>query len=812
MIMQKGILGLLIGLAWFQIGHGSALADGMLLPLPEALSPDYLVVRYHHVTVHIKDGHAVTRVEQEFYNPYDSEIEGRYLFPIPPDAILSSFQATVDGRRQEVARQDASATNEALYALVAQQHDPSLFQYADWESFAFDLHLPAFGSRSMSLEYEEVLAPVGGLYRYRYVLSTERYSSLPVEEVSITAEIRSSSGLASVYSSSHAIRTERLEGGRARVTWQARDANPSKDFELFFAPAEGGYGGGLLTGERNDQDHFLFVFSPEVAEKQAETLPKDIVFVIDRSGSMGGEKLEQARDALHHILGRLGKADRFSIVSFDERLEHLESSLVPVDRHTVQSARRFVDDLTADGSTDLEAALQAGLAILEHSEKQGTTQMVVFLTDGLPTAGITDDQAITDRVARTNSRLDARLHVFGVGYDVNSHLLDRLAADNGGTVTYVQPGENLELALTGFYDRIARPLLTDLQIEFEGIRVDQLYPQTLPDLFQGSSLMLTGLYEGVGREAVVRIRGWAGRVRREYVYRYDLGEAAGHDFVPRLWATRRVGALLDRVRVDGEDGALVDEIRKLGLSYGIVTPYTTFVIQAQAGGVASAENMALYGNQAELNQAWGQVTIQARVQNQAYQQSAQADLAVGANVRNMGPKSVAQVGAQQVDLSLLEAHDPGAPISGEWLARHIQVDRTIEFGSEEYFALAADPEARAFLQSGRNAIFAYLGQIIAVQDPHERADGTDDGQIVKAVSPDDRQTLDTGAGTLDYVPLNHAPDRRNGRDRVTDAGLFATWRLPGSTVPLLAVAAVALFVGLAAVGMIVVLLVRPGVK
>jgi Ca-activated chloride channel family protein len=350
--------------------------------------------------------------------------------------------------------------------------------------------------------------------------------------------------------------------------------------------------------------------------------------------------------------------------------------------------------------------------------------LVIFLTDDLPTAGIIDEELIPRLVTEANTRLEARLHVFGVGYDVNTHLLDRLAANNGGTVTYVQPGEDLESALTSFYGKIAYPVLTDVEVEFEGLEAEDLYPETLPDLFQGSGLLLAGRYRAAGENVTVRVRGRAGDERREYVYRFDLDETGGHDFVPRLWATRRVGALLDRVRVEGESPALVDEIQDLGLSYGIVTPYTTFVVAAQDEGAASAANMDLYNNQTELNQASGRVTIQARVQNQAYQQAEQAALASGANVSNAGQWSLAQVGAQQVDLSLLRGQKAiSEPITDEWIARHVKVDRTVEFGSQEYFALAAEPEARSFLQSGRNVVFAYQGQVIAVQDPDSQTTG-----------------------------------------------------------------------------------------
>jgi Ca-activated chloride channel family protein len=777
---------LLLSLTWLIASNGVVRADGMLLPLPESLDTANPAVRYHHVTVSIEDGHAVTRVEQEFYNPHNVPVTGRYLFPVPPEAILSHFEAEVDGRRQEAIRQDAATTNAELYSLVTQQRDPSLLQYADWESLAFDLDLSPGGARVMRLEYEQVLVPGGGLYRYRYVLSTERYSSLPLEEVSVAVDLNSSAGLASLYSSSHEVTIERQGPGQARVHWEAEGVNPATDFELFYSPAEKGYGSGLLTGERGGQDHFLLFFSPEGDLDEVESVPKDIVFVVDRSGSMNGTKIEQARNALHYMVGQLGYDDRFSIISFDDAVSVLDYGLQPVDDRSLQEARHYVDRLTADGNTDLESALQTALEMLLGSEDRGAARMVLFLTDGLPTAGITDEELIARRVADTNAAAGARLHVFGVGYDVNSHLLDSLAAGNGGTVTYVRPGEDLELALTTFYGKVAHPLLTDVEVELEGLESSEIYPEYLPDLFRGSSLLLTGRYRADGEWVTVRVRGWAGDVRREFVYRFSLTEAGEHDFVPRLWATRRVGALLDRVRVEGVSPELESEIRELGLSYGVVTPYTTFVIDGQVDGAASAENMHLYGMQ-EVNEATGRVTIEARMQNQMYQQAMQADLASGANVTHYGKGSLAEVGAKQVDLSLLRGKQAMTePITDEWLERNAEPDRTIEFGSKEYFALAANAEARPFLQSGRNVIFEYQGEVIAIQDAEHDAPGPEQ------VAPFTGQTVEPG--TDKSTPRNNVPSQRT----VSDLVVRLVWLVPiAATAMMLVLAALTAVVGYA---------------
>jgi Ca-activated chloride channel family protein len=459
---------------------------------------------------------------------------------------------------------------------------------------------------------------------------------------------------------------------------------------------------------------------------EADAAPKDIVFVVDRSGSMAGEKIEQARQALQFILGQLNEEDRFAIVSFDDLIETQAEALQPVTAQTIRRAQSYVATLHDRGNTDIEGALRRGLEMLKVSQPRlGATPVIVFLTDGLPTAGVTDEAAIVDSVRLGNVSVGASIHVFGVGYDVNTHLLDRIAVQNHGAVTYVQPGESLERVLTTFYSQIAHPLLTDVEAEFEGLTVEDVYPRQLPDLFVGSSLALVGRYSTADSAmATVRLRGQMAGEVWEQVYSFDLAEPGDHPFVARLWATRRVGELLDRVRVEGETAALVEEIETLGLRHGIVTPYTIGVVQGQASGAASAANMQLYqqdldgDGRPDINQVSGAATVGARAQNLAYQQAMQVGLAAGANVVNVGDKSAAQVGRYAFDLSLVAdlGLDSLAAANEEWLKEN--VDRTVRFASAEYFELAKDAAVNQLLQAGPNVVFEHQGKVIAVQaDP-----------------------------------------------------------------------------------------------
>jgi Ca-activated chloride channel family protein len=706
--------------------HGStlaALADGMILPFPAELG--YVDVEYHRVTVDINDGYARTRVEQRFYNPYPVEVSGRYVFPIPAGAVLSDFRVRLDGRPQAVATLSQGETNLYFQQAIKDHQDPTLLAYIDGETYALEITLPPQGAKEMILEYEEVLAPRSGLYRYLYVLSTERYSASNLQEVSVMVDLHSSKGVASVYSPSHAVAVERLSPNRVRATYTDWDFTPTEDFELYYATPGQEFGAGLLNYEKDGQGYFLFLFSPSSTAAETDSIPKDIVFVIDRSGSMSGEKMEQAKEALQFILRQLGEKDRFSIVDFDDVVGVLDFGLLSVSGRSIQDASRYVDQLYARGNTDIERALTIGLDILAESEEREAAKVVVFLTDGLPTAGVTDERLIARSVRRANDGVGASVHVFGVGYDVNTHLLDRLAAENHGAVVYVEPGQSLERALTEFYSQIAHPLLTEVEITFDGMKVSEVYPQQVPDLFVGSSLVLTGKYRPSSGPVTVRITGQTVEGKREYASSFVLEAHSDQAFIPRLWATRKVGELLDRVRVKGESEALVAEIKAIGLEYGIVTPYTTMLIQGQESGAASAANMSLYrqdldgDGQWDYNSVSGGATVKTRLQNQAYQGAQQANLARGANVANHGAKNLIQVGQYAVDLELLgdqEMIGLADQSADDWVVANLKADQVVEFGSDEYFALTQDKELQQVLQGGTDMVFHYQGQVIAVRN------------------------------------------------------------------------------------------------
>ncbi|HEY45641.1 MAG TPA: VWA domain-containing protein [Anaerolineae bacterium] len=722
-----------------------AFADGMMIPFGAEFG--YVQVEYHHVRVTIEDSIARTRVDQRFLNPYGEAIEIRYIFPLPPLASIRDFQIQLEGQPVTVEKLSVLESEMFLRNAITYQSDPTLLQFFGWEAYAVNLSLPASGSVTMVLEYSETLPTHGNLFHYFYTLGTERYSTALLADVSVEVDVLAQESVAAVYSPSHPILMERVGPRHVKATYHEQNVLPIENFELYFAVTEGPVGAGLLTHadrERDGEGHFLFLLSPSSVMDTGIAMPKDIVFVIDRSGSMAGEKIDQAKNALQYILGKLGEGDRFAIVSFDDLIESPSNELQRVTDRSIQDARSYVSRLYDRGNTDIEGALRRGITLVDRAGfRPDATRLIVFLTDGLPTAGITDERTIVDRVRQANDGLDASLHVFGVGYDVNTHLLDDLASQNHGTVTYVQPGESLEGVLTSFYGKIAHPLLTDLELRYEGFTVTDVYPRQLPDLYFGSSIAVTGRYTNVNSDEVsVRLSGRFAGEPTTQLFNFSLDDEGENPFISRLWATRRVGDLLDEVRVKGETAPLVDEIETLGLRYGIVTPYTIDIVQAQLSGVSSGAVMQLYHQDLDgdgvldINKVSGEATIGARVQNQTYQQAMQSNQATGSNITNNGDKSVAQVGYYALDLELFVRRglDPSVSLDENWVAGN--VDHVILFGSDEYFELARDSSANQILQAGSNVILEYDGQIIAVQED---------------VSPMQNETVEQEIGFLEWL-------------------------------------------------------------
>ena len=534
---------------------------------------DQLVIRSHRVDVAIRDGVAETRVDQVFHNPNDWVAEGVYLFPVPEGAAVAEFTMWVDGEPVAAELLDADEARRTYEEIVRSLRDPALLEYVDRGLIRASVFpIPPGADRRIELAYGEVLPTEGGLSHYRYGLDTDAFSAEPLESASIRVEIESAEPLRAVYSPSHDVSVQRNGERRAEVGWEASDVRPDADFDLYFSASPDPLGAHLVSSfdPATGEGHVMLLAAPGI-DPAAETIAKDVVLVLDTSGSMEGEKIVQARAALRSVLEQLAPEDRFAVVEFSTGARLFERGLSPATE--ADEAIAWVKRLEAVGGTDINLALLEALATVEPERPT----MLIFLTDGLPTEGETDIPGIMENVA-DNTPENVRLFAFGVGDDVDTLLLDGLAEAHHGRSFYVRPGQPLDETVSAFYGSISAPVLTDPEIDWGTVEVDDMSPDPLPDLFAGAQLVALGRYDEPGA-TTIEITGEVNGEARTFTFpNQRLSALPGNDWLPRLWATRRIGHLLNQIRLHGENPELVDAVVDLSVRYGIVTPYTSYLL------------------------------------------------------------------------------------------------------------------------------------------------------------------------------------------------------------------------------------------
>jgi len=551
-------------------------ADGFIIPSPrpgQDIPP--LSVKYHRVKVEIVNQVARTSVDQVFVNHFGRDIEGTYIFPVPEGASVSEFAMYIGNERVQGEILDSREARRVYEDIVRRMRDPGLLEYMGRNLFrARVFPIPANGEKRVQISYTEVLKSENGLVKYLYPLNTERFSRDPLEDVSISVRVESQVPIVNVYSPSHKVSVSKDSAGRARVGYEDKRVRPDKDFLVYYSLSKDDVGLSYMNWEGPEGGYFMLLASPRYAAAGERVVNKTIVLVLDSSGSMSGAKIRQAKEAARFILNHLGPRDEFTVVDFDDGVTPFSDALVPATDDNIGRALKFVDAIEDSGGTNINDALLAALSRMRGGERPS---YVLFLTDGLPTVGTTETADILRHAQQANSSR-SRVFVFGVGNDVNTELLDRISSDHRGTSVYIGETEDLEAAISGFYEKISSPLLSDLAVTFSGIETSQVYPRALPDLFKGSQLVLVGKYKGRGPVSIV-LTGKSGREEKRFVLEgRALVSGDSFNFLPRLWATRRIGYLLEEIRLQGLNQELADEIRRLGLKYGIVTPYTSFLV------------------------------------------------------------------------------------------------------------------------------------------------------------------------------------------------------------------------------------------
>lgn len=572
------ILGLLI------LTIGPVCADGFIITKPihiivppqRPFSPFVLEVKYHHVDVSINDQTATTAIDQVFYNPTSRRVEGEYIFPVPKGAAIKKFSMYINGKETPAELLDAKKARKIYEDIVRKMKDPALLEYQEMALFRARIFpIEPYSKKRVKISYHEVLKKDNGTIEYSYPLNTEKFSKAPLKQTRINIKIESSDKIKTVYCPTHDAEIIRKSEKEAQITYEENNTKPDTDFKIYYNTDKSKVGLSLLTYREEDENgFFLMNIAPSLDLKQDDIEEKDITFVLDSSGSMSGDKMKQAKKALFFCINNLNKGDRFQIIRFSTEAEALFSRLMKVDERSLKSARQFIQNMQAMGGTNIEEALSMALG----KKNMDRRHIVVFMTDGKPTIGEIKEERLL-RTIKKNNRSNVRIFTFGIGAEINTHLLDKITELTKAYRTYIGPQEDIEIKVSNFYQKIQSPMLTDLKIYVKGkVKLLKLYPKDLPDLFKGSSVSVIGRYKRSGNVKVV-LEGRLKGKKRKFTYKTRFyKDNQKHDFIPPLWASRRIGYLLDQIRLHGEDKELVDEVTKLAREYGVITPYTSYLI------------------------------------------------------------------------------------------------------------------------------------------------------------------------------------------------------------------------------------------
>jgi len=508
-------------------------------------------------------------VEEWFRNNGPLMDEGSYLYPLPGEAVFSDFSLWQGDRELKGEMMDATQARSLYEAIVRRKRDPALIELAGHGLLRARVFPISPGeTRKITLRYTQLLDHVGDAWRFRFA------SGPGAAPRSFHMVVDSADRVGAPYSPTHDVTTSR-QGDRLDLT--LADSSWSGDLELLLPLTRRLVGVSLLAhrpaGESDG--YFMALLAPGRAA-DAPRLRRDLVAVLDISGSMSGEKLDQAKAALLQLLGTLHAGDRFRLVAFSSAVRRDAPGWTEASPESVRRAQDWVRSLGAEGGTNIAGALGEAFAA---PPADGALGVVVFLTDGLPTVGETDPERIADDAER--QRGPFRVFSFGIGYDVNTYLLDRLTERARGASEYIQPGADIERVVGSLAAKIASPVMTDLALSGDGAELYDLQPASPPDLFAGDEIVIFGRYHDAGRGTwSIAVTGRRGGHEERFTAAVPAGAAeTANDYVRQLWAARKAGALARDIRLHGQTPELMAALKDLALRYGILTDYTAYLVQ-----------------------------------------------------------------------------------------------------------------------------------------------------------------------------------------------------------------------------------------
>ena len=714
------------------------LAANVIVPQTRAFSLDRsagLRITLVAASVGIVEQVATTTIEVALANQSDRRQQAELILPVPDGAAVGGF--AFEGKAHKpTAEVLPKAEAQRIYeGLVAKTRDPALVEFIGYNLVRSSVFpVEARGTQKIRLTYSQVLPATGDRVDYYLPRSESLDYDVPW---TISVKVRSQRPISTIYSPSHRLETRRIGSKELLVKVSRNAAQEPGPFRLSYLLERNGLTATLLAypDAKIGGGYFLLLAglpAKTLVDSDKAPIKREVTLALDRSGSMRGEKMDQVREAAMQVIAGLEEGEAFNLIVYQNTVESLAKAPVLKGRKTRDAAYAYLEGITAGGGTNIHDAL---LESLRPEPAPGMLPIVLFLTDGVPTVRETSEVAIRNLAIKANPH-NRRVFTFGVGVDVNTPLLEKIASATRARATFVLPGEDVEVAVSDLFKQLAGPVLADARLDVldkQGRpaigRTRDLIPAKLPDLFEGNQLVLLGQY--IGNEPITfRLGGnYLGR-ERAFQFSFDLDQATiRNNYVPRLWASRRIAVLVDAIRQMGANGTpgtvvpvpkddpafkeLIDEIVRLSTEFGILTEYTAFLaregtdfgrrdlIISRAEGNFRVQAMGMRSGVGSMAQSFNNPERITEVRSN------------GANVfydANMEPVEITSV--QQVSDRAFY-HRRGRWVDSRVVDRGgaLKPSKVIQFGSKEFMALA-----RRLAGEGRQSSISLPGDIVMLVD------------------------------------------------------------------------------------------------
>ncbi|MBX7175032.1 MAG: VWA domain-containing protein [Pyrinomonadaceae bacterium] len=533
------------------------------------------------------------RVTQEFENKFEKPIEAVYVFPLPQDSAVDDMTMKIGSRtirgkimkREEARKIYETAKNAGQTASLLDQERPNIFTQAVANIMPNEKIIIEI-SYVETLKYEdgsyEFMFPmvVGPRYKPASMTAEQKQAISPPVAVDtraghdISLEINLNAGvpIEGIRSTSHEIETTNQNSNTATIKLKDSQTIPNKDFILRYDVAGKKINDAVLTHHNGKGGYFTLILQPPDKVEIKDVSPKEIVFVLDTSGSMEGFPIEKAKESMKMALEGLYPNDTFNLITFAGDTAILFDKPVPATKANLKKAQAFLDSRQGGGGTEMMKAIKAALA---PSDSQKHLRIVCFMTDGY----IGNEGEILSEIQK---HPNARVFSFGIGSSVNRFLLDKMASEGRGEVEYVSLKDDGTKAAKRFHERIRNPLLTDISIDWNGLQVADVYPKKINDLFSAKPLIIHGRYTKSG-SGTIKLKGkFAGKeVIREIPVNFAENQA-GNDVLATLWARTRIDDLTSKdynsvAQNDKTQPEIEQTITQIGLEYRLMTQFTSFV-------------------------------------------------------------------------------------------------------------------------------------------------------------------------------------------------------------------------------------------